>query len=84
MSKNELETKLTLLLDAVASSLADKIRTGEATHQDFKNAIDLLKNNGITCEVKKGDPLDFIKNELPFQFQGDHTIANIDSGETKQ
>ena len=80
----ELEEKLTQLLDAVASSLAEKIRTGEATHQDFKNAIELLKNNGITCEVQKGEPLDFIQEKLPFQIHSDHTFIDFGSSDNKQ
>ncbi len=74
-NKRELEEKLATLLETIADVLAAKIKAGEATPQDFKNAIELLKNNGITCEITKGkNPLGILKESLPFG--SDHYTSN--------
>ena len=36
-------------------TLKAKLESGEATHQDIKNAIEFLKNNNINCDIRKGD-----------------------------
>ena len=60
------EELLGSLLDVMAQQLLDRIKSGEATPADFKNARELLKDNGITCEVIKGSTLDILKDDLPF------------------
>ena len=65
MSKKE--DALSCLFDEMVNALRAKIREGKATAQDFKNVIQLLRDNGITCSVKKGTPLDFLTKDLPFE-----------------
>lgn len=65
MSKPNEET-LVELLDAISRELLRRVKAGKATHQDIANAIKLLNNNGITVEPQRGDPLDILKEELPF------------------
>lgn len=60
------EEILASLLDVVSRELLVRIKLGDASHQDIANAIKLLNNNGITVEPTKGDPLDILKEELPF------------------
>lgn len=62
---NPIEDLLGDLLDATAKDLLKRVRSGEASPSDVRNAISLLKDNGITCEVRKGTPLDILSQELP-------------------
>ena len=70
MSKNNLRQETESLMDqllySVSDTLLNKVLIGEASSQDIANAIKLLHNNGITVEVKKGDPLTLLSEELPF------------------
>lgn len=54
------------LLYEIAEKLREKIRAGEATHQDIANAIRLLNSNGITVAINEGNPLELLKEDLPF------------------
>jgi hypothetical protein len=63
---NEREQKLATLFDDMVKGLAAKVASGEANSQDYKNIIQLMKDNGINCEVKKGSPLDRLRESLPF------------------
>ncbi|MCK4260072.1 MAG: hypothetical protein KAX49_13925 [Halanaerobiales bacterium] len=54
------------LLSEIADNLLEKVRAGDATHQDISNAIKLLNNNGITVAVNKGQPLGVLQESLPF------------------
>lgn len=68
MSHKELETKAVDLLEIVIESLKQRIRSGEATASDFKNAIELLKNNGITVDItEEGNLAEDLLNALPFK-----------------
>ena len=67
MAENKLETELTTLFETTIKALREKIASGEYTASDVKNAIELLKNNGITYEVKKGEIPDGLLDDLPFE-----------------
>lgn len=56
------------LFFTVVGGLTSRLRTGEATPQDFKNAIQFLKDNSITVAPTKGpnDLMAGLLAELPF------------------
>jgi hypothetical protein len=58
---------LSNLFSATVAALTAKIKGGKASAGDLKNAIQLLKDNGVTCEVKKANPFDRLKEDLPFK-----------------
>lgn len=63
-----LETKATELLEKVIEQLTSKIESGDATHQEVKNAIELLKDNGITVDVTiAGNAADTLAEAVPFE-----------------
>lgn len=65
--KKHAEDMMVELMHDIAQVLLDRVRSGEATNQDISNAIKLLQNNGITVTVNKGDPLDVLSKDLPFE-----------------
>jgi hypothetical protein len=65
MSKQREDT-LAELFEVAALQLIKLLRSGEASSSDYKNAIQFLKDNGITCEVRKGNPLSQLAEVLPF------------------
>lgn len=67
MAENILEQELSDLLVEMVRSFREKIKNGEATASDMKNAIQLLKDNNITYDVKKGEIPDGILDDLPFE-----------------
>lgn len=65
VTKNDLMEQLFVI---AAQELITKLRSGDATPSDFKNAIQFLKDNSINCDVKSG-PSHLMKEllaELPF------------------
>lgn len=48
----------------VARYLAEKIASGEATASDVSNAIKLLKDNNITCDVNEDNDLGKLQRAL--------------------
>lgn len=52
------------LLDLVINQLKERIKSGEASHSDFSNALKLLKDNNIEVVVTGDDPLSEVKNLL--------------------
>jgi hypothetical protein len=71
MSDASREAALSSLLDVAVADLTERVKSKEATSGDYKNIIQLLKDNGITCEVKKGGPMDLLAGELPFEAGSD-------------
>jgi hypothetical protein len=63
---NAMETLLAELLEETTRQLLARIKAGEASPADFKNARELLKDNNITSDVQEGDELDILNEELPF------------------
>ena len=70
MASNPREEVLASLFDAAIADLLNKVQSGEATAGDYKNIIQLFKDNGITCEIKKGSPFARLAEVLPFTAEG--------------
>lgn len=64
MSKKE--QLLADLFEVTAKELLRRIKNKEASPSDIKNAIQWLKDNSITVEVRKGHPLAALAEALPF------------------
>jgi len=71
---NPKEALLSTLFDKSVADLIKRVESGEATGTDYKNIIQLLKDNGITCEVRKGSPFDRLMEKLPFEVAEDQTF----------
>lgn len=67
---NTREDLLAKLFDAAIDDLIVRVESGEATSGDYKNIIQLFKDNGITCEIKKGSPFERLAEVLPFTVEG--------------
>lgn len=67
MIEKEIAEEMTLLLKEMVKAMKTKLESGEYSPSDVKNMIELLKNNNITCEVKKADIPDGILDDLPFE-----------------
>lgn len=52
---------------AVASSLLDRVQTGEASASELAVAVKFLKDNGIDSNIKPESPLLNLATSLPFQ-----------------
>lgn len=60
------EDTLADLHSLVAQTIADKLRSGEATSADLSVAIKFLKDNNISCSVpERNDDIKSILDELP-------------------
>jgi len=75
MSVNK-EAALSKLLDATVADLTARVKSKEATSGDYKNIIQLLKDNGITCEIKKGSPSTFWESHCPSKSIQTRNTAN--------
>jgi UDP-3-O-acyl-N-acetylglucosamine deacetylase len=67
---NTREDLLAKLFDAAIDDLIVRVQSKEATAGDYKNIIQLFKDNGITCEIKKGSPFERLAEVLPFTVEG--------------
>jgi len=70
MASNPREDLLATLFDKSIEDLIARVESGEATAGDYKNIIQLFKDNGITCEIKKGSPFARLAEVLPFSAEG--------------
>jgi hypothetical protein len=70
MADNARENQLATLFDKSVQDLIARVESGEATAGDYKNIIQLFKDNGITCEIKKGSPFARLAEVLPFTVEG--------------
>ena len=59
------EDKFNELHNIVTDELLTRIKSGEATTQDIKAAIDWLKQNDVTGVAVEGSPLDKWVNLMP-------------------
>ena len=64
--RDELETELTGLLTDLVKQMRDRLKSGDLTASEVKNMIELLKNNGITCEVREGEIPEGMLDDLPY------------------
>jgi len=55
------------LLHETVVKLLQKIKSGEASPQDYANAIKILHNNKITVEIKEAEPPEGMLDDLPFE-----------------
>jgi hypothetical protein len=65
-SKKASTNALEALHGALAKTLADKIKSGEATAADMAVARQFLKDNGVDAIPTKGSPLGELAESLPF------------------
>lgn len=62
---SKLEEKLSKLLECTVEHLTQKVLSGEISPSDVKNIIQLMRDNGINCEVKAGTPIKGLLEALP-------------------
>jgi hypothetical protein len=65
MKKKATEDQFNELHNLVTKELLDRIKSGEATTQDIKAAIEWLHKNDISGVAYDGNPLDKLANVLP-------------------
>ena len=63
--KKATEQKFNELHNILTEELLSRIRSGEASTQDLKAAIDWLKANDISGVAYEGNPLDKLANIMP-------------------
>ncbi len=63
--KKAAESKFNELHNILTDELLSRIKSGEATTQDLKAAIDWLKQNDITGVAVEGNPLSKLANIIP-------------------
>lgn len=68
MSKSSAASQdaLERLHNSLVEALVQRIADGTASAADLSVAAKLLKDNGITAEIKPGNPLDQLAGSLPF------------------
>jgi hypothetical protein len=69
------EDKLSALFDQMVEDLICRVKSGEATVGDYKNIIQLMKDNNITCEMKKGSPFERLTEALPFSVETEQKFS---------
>ena len=65
MKKKASEDMFNELHNIVTTELLDRIKSGEATTQDLKAAIEWLHKNDISGVAYEGNPLDKLANIMP-------------------
>ena len=65
MLKRANEDKFNELHNILTEELLTRIKSGEASSQDLKAAIDWLKQNDITGVAIEGNPLSKLANIMP-------------------
>ena len=65
MKKKATEEQFNELHNLVTSEFLARVKSGEATTQDIKAAIDWLKQNDVTGVAVEGSPLDKVVNLMP-------------------
>ena len=65
LMKKATEQKFNELHNILTEELLSRIRSGEASTQDLKAAIDWLKANDISGVAYEGNPLDKLANIMP-------------------
>ena len=65
MKKKASEDMFNDLHNLVTSELLDRIKSGEATTQDLKAAIEWLHKNDISGVAFEGNPLDKLAKVMP-------------------
>ena len=65
MTKKASEEMFNELHNLLTTELLDRIKSGEATTQDLKAAIEWLHKNDISGVAYDGNPLDKLANIMP-------------------
>ena len=65
MNKKATEDKFNELHNILTEELLMRIKSGEASTQDLKAAIDWLHKNDISGVAYEGNPLDKLANVIP-------------------
>ena len=65
MTKKASEDMFNELHNLLTTELLDRIKSGEATTQDLKAAIEWLHKNDISGVAYDGNPLDKLANIMP-------------------
>ena len=65
MNNKAPESKFNELHNILTEELLSRIRSGEASTQDLKAAIDWLKANDISGVAYEGNPLDKLQHIMP-------------------
>jgi hypothetical protein len=64
MAKNEKESTLDILHEALAEDLLARVKSGEATHHELKVVADFLKQNNISSNTNDSKALKAFSNEI--------------------
>lgn len=63
----EKSKKLDLLQDMLIDEFMERIKSGEATPSDLNAARQLLKDNGVQCQISDNNPASDLMKLLPFE-----------------
>ena len=63
----EKSKKLDLLQDMLIDEFMERIKSGEATPSDLNAARQLLKDNGVQCQISDSNPASDLMKLLPFE-----------------
>ncbi len=63
----EKSQKLDLLQDILIDEFIERIKSGEATPSDLNAARQMLKDNGVQCQVSDANPASDLMSLLPFE-----------------
>lgn len=59
--------KLDLLQDMLIDEFMERIKSGEATPSDLNAARQMLKDNGVQCQINDSNPASDLMKLLPFE-----------------
>ena len=65
MNQKAIEAKFNELHNILTEELLSRLKSGEASTQDLKAAIDWLHKNDISGVAMEGNPLDKLANVIP-------------------
>jgi hypothetical protein len=69
--------KLDLLQDILIDEFIERIKSGEATPSDLNAARQMLKDNGIQCQISDANPVSDLLSLLPFEDSETSNAAQI-------
>lgn len=65
---NSKEVLAEILFNTVANQLLKRLESGDYAHQDMKNAIEFLKNNSITCDLRNPTAVQGLLQDMDLPF----------------
>jgi hypothetical protein len=69
--RNKAEELLGTLFMKSLKLLIDRVMDGTASPSDVANALKVCRENGISLDITKGEPLDFLYDPVPFDADSD-------------